>query len=79
MLQGRFRTITHAVVGDDLVAEEGFVLEKGFLGLVQSVVGDKVIVGCEEEATSAAGGIGDGSAGLGPDALDNAFDQSAGA
>ena len=33
-------------IGDDLVSEKGFMLQKGFLSLVQRMVGNEVIVGC---------------------------------
>jgi hypothetical protein len=66
-----------AGIGDDFVAGEGLVFEEGFLGLVQTMVGDEVVVGGEEEAAGAAGRVGDGLAGERTDAFDHGFDQRA--
>ena len=63
--------------GHDLVAVEGLVLQELFVFLVEAVVVHDIIVGGQEESPRAAGRIGDGLPGLGPDAFHHGLDQGA--
>ena len=65
---------------DQLVAEEGLVLEKFLLFPIQRIVGGigKVFLGGEEEAAGAAAGIGDGLAGLGTETSDHGANERTG-
>jgi hypothetical protein len=60
------------------VASEGEEFEVFFVVFVALMVFDDEVVGSEEDASGAAGGVGNGFEGLGSDALNHCPDQGEG-
>lgn len=64
--------------GHNLPAVEGFFFQEARLFFVEGVGRGEEVVGRQEEAARATGGVGDGLFGLGPHTFHDGFDQVAG-